>query len=84
MIQHLLALLSLRATRGEIVVFEHVRGHSKNVGNDGADALAKRGTKEPVIPERDWLARRLQIEAVQAKVGLYRTTKASNRAPFSF
>jgi len=68
MIQYLLALLSLRATEGEMIVFEHVRGHSNNVGNDGADALAKRGATQPIIPERDWIAGRRRVESVQAKM----------------
>jgi len=66
MIRYLLALLSLRATQGEMTVFEHVRGHSNNVGNDGADALAKRGATQPIIPERDWFAGRRRVESVQA------------------
>jgi hypothetical protein len=68
MIRYLLALLSLRATQGEMTVFEHVRGHSNNVGNDGADALAKRGATQPIIPERDWFAGRRRVESVQAKM----------------
>lgn len=68
MIRYLLALLSLRAARGEDVVFEHVRGHSNNVGNDGADSLAKLGTTEPIVSERDWLARRQHVESIQAKI----------------
>jgi ribonuclease HI len=68
MIQYLLALLSLRATRGEDIIFEHVRGHSNNVGNDGADALAKQGTTEPIIPERDWCARRKYVELIEARI----------------
>lgn len=56
MIQYLLALLSLRRSQGDIILFEHVRGHSGNVGNDAADYLARNGTTRPIIPERDWLA----------------------------
>jgi hypothetical protein len=38
------------------------------VGNDGADSLARQGTTEPSIPERDWLARRQLVESIQPEI----------------
>jgi ribonuclease HI len=62
MIQYLMALLSLRGAKGHLTVFEHVRGHSGNVGNEAADALARGGTSKPVLPERDWLAAKRRVD----------------------
>ena len=36
-------------------MLEYVRGHSGNVGNDGADALAVAGCGFPEKLERDWV-----------------------------
>ncbi|KAJ8487093.1 hypothetical protein ONZ51_g4401 [Trametes cubensis] len=36
------------------VRFVKVKGHSGDVGNDGADRLAVAGTSLPEVPERDW------------------------------
>jgi len=77
MIQYLLALLSLRATQGQIVVFEHVRGHSNSIGNNAADALAKRGAKDPIVPERDWLAERRCVEEVEADITSFNAVENS-------
>jgi hypothetical protein len=62
MIQYLLALLSLRGLQGHLIVFEHVRGHSGNMGNEAADALARAGTMKPVLPERDWAVARQHVD----------------------
>lgn len=63
LIQYLSALLNLRAFRGQKVLLEYVRGHAGIEGNEGADALANRGALLPSLPEPDWDARRLRVEA---------------------
>ncbi|KAF9486433.1 ribonuclease H-like protein [Pholiota conissans] len=55
--------LDLRGLRGQKVVFEYVKGHSGDIGNDGADLMANHGTVKPDCPERDWKA--LEAELVQ-------------------
>lgn len=45
---------------------EHVKGHSGDVGNDGADYQANRGCELPSRPDRDWE----QLEAdVRQRIG---------------
>lgn len=56
LIDYTLTLLETRQRSGQPVQFEYVKGHSGNVGNDGADALAVAGCSLPEIPERDWVA----------------------------
>jgi len=46
--------LDIRSKLGQKVVLEYVKGHSGDVGNDGADAMANQGTLLPATPERDW------------------------------
>ncbi|KAI0337718.1 ribonuclease H-like protein [Trametopsis cervina] len=48
------ALLVERKKFGQKVTFEHVRGHSGDVGNDGADGQANLGCELPAEPDRDW------------------------------
>jgi ribonuclease HI len=62
MIQYLLALLSLRGIQGHLTVFEHVRGHSGDMGNEAADALARAGTMKPVLAERDWMVAKQHVD----------------------
>jgi len=54
LIDYILTLLETRQRSGQPVSLEYVKGHSGNVGNDGADALAVAGCGFPVEPERDW------------------------------
>ncbi|EKM83940.1 hypothetical protein AGABI1DRAFT_14088, partial [Agaricus bisporus var. burnettii JB137-S8] len=42
-VKYLAALLNERAGRGQPVLLQHVKGHSGNPGNDGADAQANIG-----------------------------------------
>jgi ribonuclease HI len=56
------ALLSLRGRSGQQVRLEYVRGHVGEVGNEGADALAVRGTKLHEVDEPDWDALRLRLD----------------------
>jgi len=55
------ALLSLRGRSGQQVRLQHVRGHVGEVGNEGADALAVRGTKLDDVDEPDWDTLRLRL-----------------------
>ena len=55
LIDYILTLLETRHRSGQPVQFEYVKGHSGNVGNDGADALAVAGCNHPEIPDRDWV-----------------------------
>ena len=55
LIDYILTLLENRQRSGQPVQFEYVKGHSGDVGNDGADALAVAGCSRPEMPERDWV-----------------------------
>ena len=55
LIDYTLTLLETRHRSGQPVRLEYVKGHSGDVGNDGADALAVAGCSLPEIPERDWV-----------------------------
>jgi len=55
LIDYLLTLLETRHRSGQPVRLEYVKGHSGDVGNDGADALAVAGCDLQEIPERDWV-----------------------------
>lgn len=57
-----MALLRRRANAHQIVRFEHVRGHSGILGNEGADALATAGAHLPILAERDWDKLRSDLE----------------------
>lgn len=54
MIRLALAMLSLRELRGEKVRIEHVRGHSGDTGNEGADYLARMGATGAAVDDYDW------------------------------
>lgn len=54
-IDYVLTLLETRHRSGQPVQLEYVKGHSGDVGNDGADALAVSGCNLLEIPERDWV-----------------------------
>ena len=56
------ALLSLRGRSGQQVKLQHVRGHAGEVGNEGADALAVRGTTLHEVDEPDWDTLRLKLD----------------------
>jgi hypothetical protein len=62
MIRLALAMLSLRNLRGEKVTIVHVRGHSGDPGNDGADYLARVGASSAAIEDYDWDMRREAVE----------------------
>ena len=46
-----------------MVRLRHVKGHSGEEGNEGADFLANQGTLMPPVPERDWISLENQLEA---------------------
>lgn len=48
------ASLSVRAKVGQRVHIEYVKGHSGDVGNDGADLMANRGCTMPLLADRNW------------------------------
>ncbi|KAJ2918384.1 hypothetical protein MD484_g2007, partial [Candolleomyces efflorescens] len=48
------AHLDRRARLGQPVLLSYVKGHSGDIGNDGADAQANLGATLPPVPERDW------------------------------
>jgi hypothetical protein len=55
LIDYILTLFETRHRSGQPVRIEYVKGHSGDVGNDGADALAVAGCDHPQMPERDWI-----------------------------
>ncbi|KAI0689389.1 ribonuclease H-like domain-containing protein, partial [Cytidiella melzeri] len=48
------ARLTERRQAGQKVTFEYVRGHTGDVGNEGADHQANMGCSLPLGPEPDW------------------------------
>ncbi|KAG6851397.1 hypothetical protein H0H93_005795 [Arthromyces matolae] len=54
LIKYISALFKARGLIGQEVRMQYVKGHSGDVGNDGADAQANLGAFLPPIPERDW------------------------------
>ncbi|KAI0051199.1 hypothetical protein FA95DRAFT_1580754 [Auriscalpium vulgare] len=64
LIKYLAVLLDARLQESGVAVkLHHVRGHQGETGNEGADLLANRGAMLPDVPEPDWDARRLAVEA---------------------
>ena len=53
--------LNIRASYPQKIRLQYVKGHSGNVGNDGADAMANRGTLLPAVEERDWDALEMKL-----------------------
>ena len=53
--------LNIRASYTQKIRLQYVKGHSGNVGNDGADAMANRGTLLPVVEESDWDALEMKL-----------------------
>lgn len=69
-IRYLSAHLDARAFYGQQIRLKHVKGHSGEEGNEGADTEANRGALLPALPERDWeqleVELREQMEVEQA------------------
>jgi ribonuclease HI len=65
LIDYTLTLLETRQRSGQPVKLEYVKGHSGDVGNDGADALAVAGCGFPAKPERDWVRHKETYKAEQ-------------------
>jgi hypothetical protein len=53
--------LNIRASYPQKIRLQHVKGHSGDVGNDGADAMANRGTLLPAVEDRDWEALEMKL-----------------------
>ena len=53
--------LNIRACYPQKIRLQYVKGHSGDVGNDGADAMANRGTLLPEVEERDWEALEMKL-----------------------
>ncbi|KAH9992197.1 ribonuclease H-like domain-containing protein [Russula compacta] len=68
LIKYMNALLALRERFEQQVKLEYVRGHSGEVGNEGADALAACGARLHEVEEPDWDRLRLGKDAVRASV----------------
>ena len=62
MIRCISAYLALRGRLGQKAVLEYVNGHSGDVGNDGADLMANKGSTKPELEDRDWNALEQEIE----------------------
>lgn len=62
MIRLALAMLSLRSLQGQSVNIVHVRGHSGDPGNEGADYLARMGATRAAVDDYDWDMMRGAIE----------------------
>jgi len=62
MIRLALAMLSLRSLRAQTVKIMHVRGHSGDPGNEGADYLARTGATRAVVDDYDWDTMREAVE----------------------
>ncbi|KIK70443.1 hypothetical protein GYMLUDRAFT_273634 [Collybiopsis luxurians FD-317 M1] len=65
LIRYIVTLLAARSRIGQKVSLQHVKGHSNDEGNDGADDLANVGTTMEEEEEKDWDALR---EAYDGKV----------------
>lgn len=53
--------LNIRARYPQKIRLQHVKGHSGDVGNDGADDMANRGTLLPTVEDRDWEALEMEL-----------------------
>ncbi|KAF5311802.1 hypothetical protein D9619_002783 [Psilocybe cf. subviscida] len=70
-------LLDIRGALGHRVVFEYVKGHSGDPGNDGADWMANLGAALPEAPDRDWDALYVELTDRMRQIGSRR-----QNAPF--
>ena len=53
--------LNIRASYPQEIRLQYAKGHSGDVGNDGADAMANMGTLLPAVEDRDWEALELKL-----------------------
>jgi hypothetical protein len=66
-IEYTVTLLELRRVSGQEVTIEHVKGHSGDRGNDGADALATAALLLPAVADENWVE---LTESAAARVGI--------------
>ena len=57
--------LDIRASYPQKIRLQYVKGHSGDVGNDGADDMANRGTLLPALEDRDWEALEMELSELE-------------------
>lgn len=86
-IEYLALLLDSRERWGQTVTFEHVKGHSGDVGNDGADRLAVQGAWKEEEADWDFKKQMEEFKALFEKQLQEREAKRKSKKPrvsFSF
>ncbi|KAJ8453534.1 hypothetical protein ONZ45_g19680 [Pleurotus djamor] len=82
-IEYLALLLDSRERWGQTVTFEHVKGHSGDVGNDGADRLAVQGAWKEEEADWDFKKQMEEFKALFEKQLQEREAKRKSKKPRS-
>ncbi|KAF8167531.1 ribonuclease H-like domain-containing protein [Crassisporium funariophilum] len=69
--------LDIRSRSGQRVHLQYVKGHSGDVGNDGADEMANRGVLLPQVKDRDWDALEHELSRKFDQIGIGRKDSES-------